>query len=52
MGEITNVYKTFVVKPEGKRPIGRSRRRRENNIKMNLKNTGFIWLRISDSGGL
>jgi hypothetical protein len=29
-----------VGKPEGKRPLGRPRRRWEDNIKMNLKETG------------
>jgi hypothetical protein len=32
-----NTYKILVGKPEGKRPIGRPRRRRENNIIMDLK---------------
>jgi len=31
--EMINVYKTLVVKPEGRRPLGRSRLRWENNIK-------------------
>jgi hypothetical protein len=31
-----NIYKTFVGKPELKRPLGRARRRWENNIKMDL----------------
>jgi len=30
------VYRVLVVKPEGKRPLGRPRRRCENNIKMDL----------------
>jgi hypothetical protein len=37
MGEKRNVYRTLVVKPEGKRPLGRPRRRRVNNIKMDLR---------------
>ena len=41
---------------ELKRPPGRSRRRREDNIKMDLKEirwdwTGLIWLSIRTSGG-
>jgi hypothetical protein len=36
MGEKRNVYRLLVGKPEGKRPLGRSRRRWINNIKMNL----------------
>jgi hypothetical protein len=37
MGEEVKVYKVFMGKPEGKRPLERSRRRRENGIWMNLK---------------
>jgi hypothetical protein len=37
MGEMRNVYKILVVKPEGKRPFWRPRRRWEDNIKMDLK---------------
>jgi hypothetical protein len=36
-GEKGNVYRILVGKPEGKRPIGRSRRRCEDNIKMDLR---------------
>jgi hypothetical protein len=36
MGEKTNVYRLLVGKPEGKRPLGRPRRRWINNIKMDL----------------
>jgi hypothetical protein len=32
-----NVYKILVVKPEGKRPFGRPRRRWEDNIRMDLR---------------
>jgi len=34
------VYRVLMVKPEGKRPLGRSRRRWEDNIKMDLKEVG------------
>jgi hypothetical protein len=34
------VYKVLVGKPEGKRPHGRSRRRREDGIRMYLRETG------------
>jgi hypothetical protein len=34
MGHIRNVYNILVRKPEGKRPLGRQRRRWEDNIKM------------------
>jgi hypothetical protein len=40
MGEWTGVYIVLVGKPEGKRQLGRPRRRWENNIKMNLQEVG------------
>ena len=36
MGERRGVYRVLVGKPEGKRPLGRPRRRWEDNIKMDL----------------
>jgi hypothetical protein len=36
MGEKRNVYRLLVAKPEGKRPLGRFRRRWTDNIKMDL----------------
>jgi hypothetical protein len=36
MGEKSNVYRLLVGKPEGKRPLGRPRRRWIDNIKMDL----------------
>jgi hypothetical protein len=36
MGEKGNVYRLLVGKPEGKRPLGRPRRRWIDNIKMDL----------------
>jgi hypothetical protein len=41
MGEKRNVYKLMVGKPEGKRPLGRPRRRWIDNIKMDLLEIGF-----------
>jgi len=40
MGEGRDVHRVLVGKPEGKRPLGRQRRRWENNIKMNLQEVG------------
>jgi hypothetical protein len=37
MGEERGVHRVLVGKPEGKRPLGRPRRRWEDNIKMNLQ---------------
>jgi hypothetical protein len=39
VGKKGNAYKILVGKPEGKRPVGRRRRRREDNIRMDLKGT-------------
>jgi hypothetical protein len=41
MGEKRNVYRLLVGKPEGKRPLGRPRRRRIDNIKMDLLEIGL-----------
>jgi hypothetical protein len=40
-GEKKNVYRLLVGKPEGKRPIGRPRRRWIDNIKMDLLQIGL-----------
>jgi len=40
MGEGREVYKVLVGKPEGKRPLGRPRRRWDDNIKMDLQKVG------------
>jgi len=40
MGERRGVYRGLVGKPEGKRPLGRPRRRWEDNIKMDLQEMG------------
>jgi hypothetical protein len=40
MGEKRNVYKLLVGKPKGKRPLGRSRRRWIDNIKIDLSEIG------------
>jgi hypothetical protein len=41
MGEKRNAYRILVGKPEGKSPLGGTRRRWVNNIKMNLR--GIRW---------
>jgi len=41
MGEIRNVYKILVGKLERKRPLGRPRRRWEDNVRMNLREIGW-----------
>ena len=40
MGEKRGVHRVLVGKPEGKRPLGRPRRRWEDNIKMDLREIG------------
>jgi hypothetical protein len=40
MGEDTGVHRVLVAKPGGKRPLGRPRRRWEDNIKMDLQKVG------------
>jgi hypothetical protein len=37
MGEMGSTYKTLVGKPEGKRPLGRHRRRWKDNMRMVLR---------------
>ena len=57
MKEGRGVHKVLVGKPEEKRPLGRPRRRWEDNIKMDLQEvrrgcrTGWSWLRIGTVGG-
>jgi hypothetical protein len=41
MGEKKNAYRILVGKPEGKRPLGRPRRRWVDNIKMGLGEIGW-----------
>jgi hypothetical protein len=41
MGETRNAYRILVGKPEGKRPLGRPRRRWVDNIKMVFTEIGL-----------
>jgi len=48
--EMTGVYRVLVGKPEGKTPLGRPRRRWENNIKMDLQEVecgGIDWIELA-----
>ena len=56
--ERINAYRILVGKPEGKRPLGRPRRRWEDKIKIDLQElewgekTALIWFKIGTGGGL
>jgi hypothetical protein len=41
MGDRRVAYRALVGKPEGRRPLGRPRRRCEDNIKMDLREVGW-----------
>ena len=50
MGQGRCVHRVLVGKPEGKRPLGRPRRRWEDNIKMDLQEVGGIcgdWMELA-----
>ena len=49
MGEGRGVHRVLVGKPEGKRPLGRPRRRWEDNIKMDLREVGRVrdWMELA-----
>ena len=55
VGEEREVYRVLVGKPEGRRPLGRPRRRWVGNIRMDLWGvgiwTGLGWPRIETGGG-
>jgi hypothetical protein len=44
MGEMRNIYKFFVGKPEGNRVIGTPRHRYEDDIKMSRKVNEWEWM--------
>ena len=57
MGDRRSIYRALVGKSVGKRPLGIPRRRRKDNIKMDLQEvdvgvwTGSSWIRIGTDGG-
>jgi hypothetical protein len=58
IGERRGAYRILVLKPKGKKPLGRIKSIREDNIKMNLQEVGWgaltalIWLRTGTGDGL
>jgi hypothetical protein len=51
MGEYRKVYMVLVGKPEGRRPLGRPRRRWEYDVRMDLREIGFggvDWFRLAE----
>ena len=58
MGEKRGVYRVSVGKPEGKKPLGRPRRRRDENIMLDLQEVGcgaIDWIELAQDktgGGL
>jgi hypothetical protein len=53
MGERRGAYRVFVGKPEGKKPLGRPRRRWEDNIKTDLQEVGcggMDWIELAQDG--
>jgi len=50
MGERRGVYRILVGKPEGRKPLGRPRRKWEDNIKMDLQKVrcgGMEWIELA-----
>jgi hypothetical protein len=50
MGEERGVHRVLVGKPEGNRPLGRPRRRWEDNIKMDVQEVGGVrgdWMELA-----
>jgi len=58
IGDERGVYRVLMGKPEGRRPLGRPRRRWVDNIRMDLQEVGCVgawtglgWPRIETGGG-
>jgi hypothetical protein len=54
MGVKRNAYRIWVGRPEGKRPLGRPRRRWEDNIRMDLGEIGWggmDWIHLAQDRG-
>jgi len=50
MGDRRGLFRVLVVKPEGKRPLGRPRRRWEDNIEVGLQEVGcgsMEWIKLA-----
>jgi hypothetical protein len=50
MGENRGAYRILVGRPEERRPLGRPRRRWEDNIKMDLQEVGWVsmdWIELA-----
>jgi hypothetical protein len=54
MEEVRGVYGGLFGRPEGKRPLGRPRRRWDDNIKMYVRDIGIYganWIQLAQDGG-
>jgi hypothetical protein len=54
MGEERGAYLILVGRPKGRRPLGRPRRRWEDNIKMDLREVGWVgmnWIELAQDRG-
>jgi hypothetical protein len=50
MGEERNAYRVLMEKPDGKKPLGRPRRRWEDRIRMDLRKIGWgsvDWIQLA-----
>jgi hypothetical protein len=53
MGDERKVYRVLVGKPEGRRPLGKPRRRWEDGIRMDLRMIGWgvEWIQLAQDRG-